>query len=72
MIKRPLIKLLSVDDVIRINPKLGIREQIMYACLDRGRVESAVLRLSILVFIHWLMVVLPKLQVLYVILLLLL
>lgn len=36
------IKLLSPDDVMRINRKLGEREQVVYTCLDKGRVESAV------------------------------
>ncbi|NBO39575.1 hypothetical protein EBU99_13435 [bacterium] len=36
------IKLLSPDDVMRINRKLGEREQVVYTCLDKGLVESAV------------------------------
>ena len=40
--RQPPIKLLSADDVIRINQKLGLREQVAYTLLDRGRVESAV------------------------------
>jgi prophage maintenance system killer protein len=39
--RQPTIKLLSVDDIIRINRQLGEREKVEYTCLDKGRVESA-------------------------------
>jgi death-on-curing protein len=39
--RQSAIKLLSVDDIIRINRKLGEREHVEYSCLDKGRVESA-------------------------------
>jgi death-on-curing family protein len=40
--RQQAIKLLSPDAVMRINRKLGEREQVVYTCLDKGRVESAV------------------------------